>query len=154
MKSDVVRVLERELTQLEASLRANPTYIKIERIRGLLAAYGSDGGEVQVIGRSNHQSSTGPFERKSPNAPSKRSKVYDVVEEVIRSRGPTHRKDLLAEVTARRLMGTEKNPMQSIAIYLSDAKERFKSVGDGVWALRDRSEENIEAPAVSAETSE
>jgi len=78
---------------------------------------------------------------------SKRSRVYEVFEEMIRTRGPTHRKDLLAEVMARGIMGGEKNPMQSIAIYLSDAKERFESVGDGVWALRARSGARIEAPA-------
>ena len=42
-------------------------------------------------------------------------------------------------------MGAEKNPMQSFAIYLSDAKDRLKSVGDGIWTLRENAEKLMEA---------
>jgi hypothetical protein len=146
MQDDVIKVLERELAQLEATLRSNPTYIKIERIKVLLAAYAPDDGDVHLMSKQSAQARRASAERRNPNKPSKRSKVYDVVEELIRSRGPTHRKELLAEVTARGLMGSEKNPMQSIAIYLSDAKDRFMSAGDGFWKLRERSEQ-IESPA-------
>jgi hypothetical protein len=146
--SDVVKVLERELAQLETSLRKNPTFIKIERIRELLATYRVDSGGVPVAAPPpSAPRPSAPVERNAGNMPTKRSRVYEVVEELIRTKGPTHRKVLLAEVTARGIMGTEKNPMQSMAIYLSDAKDRFESVGDGVWTLRDRSEERIEAPA-------
>jgi hypothetical protein len=151
--NDLVRALKRELSQLEAALRHNPTFVKIERIKATLEAYQSDAPVASATGNYNERA-TVPEPKvpadvpgsKRPNNPSKRSRVYDTVEEVIRSRGPTHRKDLLAEVTARGLMGTEKNPIQSIAIYLSDAKDRFMSVGDGVWALRARSDK-IEPPA-------
>ena len=151
--NDLVRALKRELSQLEAALRHNPTFVKIERIKATLKAYQSDPPVATATGihndRSNVPEQTVPADvhgSKRPANPSKRSRVYDTVEEVICSRGPTHRKDLLAELTARGLMGTEKNPIQSIAIYLSDAKDRFMSVGDGVWTLRSRSEQ-IEPPA-------
>jgi hypothetical protein len=147
--NDLVRALKRELSQLEAALRHNPTFVKIERIKATLEAYENDSpaASAAIVPNERVTAPVVPAEtRGRATNPSKRSRVYDTVEELIRSRGPTHRKELLAEVSARGLMGSEKNPMQSLAIYLSDAKGRFKSVGDGMWDLRDDLEQGRGGP--------
>jgi len=45
-------------------------------------------------------------------------------------------------------MGNEKNPMQALAIYLSEAKHRFRPLGGGFWelALPEHAEASIGEP--------
>jgi hypothetical protein len=137
MKTEIEKSLERELARLEPELMANPIYIKVSRIKELLAAYRGTPTVAATVGQFVEPvAPKGQPHVREVGGSTKRGRVYAALEELIRSTGkPVHRKLMLDHLISNNLMGKEKNPMQSLAIYLSDAKDRFKSVGPGVWGL-------------------
>ena len=133
--NDIVEILERELSQLETELRRNPTFVKIERIRQLIDVYRGTAPAPAPVPPRAAQSAHKPV-TSAPKPVSKRMQISEAITEALKANGPMHRKDLLRMMINRGLMGTEKNPMQSMAIYLSDAKNRFRSLGNGRWDLQ------------------
>jgi len=138
--SEIEEALKRELTRLEA---------RVLLVRELLTSYRDETAPTSTA-RPNERSAI-----KQPRAgellerlgETKKSRINSAIEELIRKNGPMHRKVILDHLIDSGLMGTEKNPMQSLAIYLSGAG-RFKSIADGVWALID---DKTETPASKPE---
>lgn len=146
--SDVVGPLIQELASLEAQLNADPRYRKIARIRALLSEY-----ELDAKSKTS-------FEQTAPgNAPSRRVRgqstnskairVRDALRSFLILKGAVHRNDLLKELTSKGIMGNEKDPLASLAAYLSQFKD-FTSVGNGQWALAHS--DDIEKASVNGST--
>lgn len=131
--TNVVSALRQELATLEADLSADPRYRKIERIRALLAEYEADVGanETDIL-----SANVAP-RRKERTRPlnSKTERVREIIKSVLIERGTVHRSELLKVLTGKGIMGSEKDPMASLAAYLSDFKDDFRNVGTGQWAL-------------------
>ena len=123
----IVQSLRQELAALEADIRSDPRYRKIERIRALLSEY-DDEPQVSVAAQPN------VWHRRSPMADTKKDRVRGVISEVLTVKGNAHRSELLKTLIDRGIMGQEKDPMASLAAYLSDFKE-FKNIGVGRWAF-------------------
>lgn len=122
-------------------------YVKVQRIKELLAAYSPEKETTptptQKHGRrrSSRKVIRGDHGRFAPKpAPpidagtSKAKKVRREIEAVL-TPGPLHRKDILAHLVSKGLMGKEKNPMASLAAYLSSWRNRFESDGSGNFSL-------------------
>ena len=127
--ANIVTSLHQELAALEADIRSDPRYRKIERIRALLSEYGADESGTPVAAPP-----TNFGHKRSATSDTKKDRVRDVIGEVLTVKGNAHRSELLRALTDRGIMGQEKDPMASLAAYLSDFKE-FKNIGVGRWAF-------------------
>lgn len=146
--TDVFGTLKRELAELEGELQADPRYraiqadpryIKIRKISDLLIEYADKRASIAVdkpIREANKEPIRHKIRPSSDGTMSKADRVKNAIEELLRERGKTHRNDILAHLQSLGLMGDEKNPMGRLAIYLSGAKDRFKSDGFGTYNLR------------------
>ncbi|MGJ0454796.1 MAG: hypothetical protein ACR65T_16430 [Methylocystis sp.] len=129
--SSLIAALREELSQLEAELGNDPRYRKAMHIRELLGEYETKSPATQKV-----------VEKTSIPPPaadvheSKKAKVKREIDRLLRQEGPTHRNRILEVLIAKKLMGNEKDPMQSLAIYLSNFSDDFVSQGEGVWAIR------------------
>jgi hypothetical protein len=135
--SNIVDVLSGELAALEAELENDPRYRKIARIRSLLDEY------KRVVPTISLNAS--PIRSRTPPINSKKNRVHDAIMSFLAAHPGTHRSELLSDLTDRGLMGDEKNPMASLAAYLSDFRSELKNLGQGHWSLKE-SAPDTEAP--------
>jgi hypothetical protein len=133
--TNVAHALKTELAQLESELEADPRYLKIQRIRDLLAMY----EEPKPGTQTRRIPVTAPANRGEPpkGHESKKAKLRREVSDLLRQRGKQHRTAILEHLTAKRLMGDEKDPMASLAQFLSQNKDLFVFDGEGNWDLKD-----------------
>ena len=131
---DIVDALDRELQRLEAELMQDVRYRRIRRIRELIDDYRSEKGSPPSFGarvavpEARHSATTGPTKAKQI-----RASVRDYIS---RHTAPVHRNELLEHVSASGLMGRVKDPMASLAAYLSEWRDEFAPDGRGNWSLR------------------
>jgi hypothetical protein len=126
---NVVATLSRELGQLEAELRGDPRYVKIKQIKELLDLY-----KVSESANGRRQ----PAESRTGKRPeSKATKIRAAITSLLTNKDSTHRKDILNHLTKLGLMGNEKDPMASLAAYLSAWKDLFAFDGKGNWSLKE-----------------
>jgi hypothetical protein len=135
--SNIVDALRRELAALKAELENDPRHRKIARIRSLLAEYEASTPTEPDL--SAHR----PTRTASLN--SKKRRVHDGIVTFLAAHPGVHRSELLADLKHRGLMGDEKDPMASLAAYLSDFRSELQNVGQGHWSLR-ASTPDAEAP--------
>ena len=127
-------------------LCANPNFKKLVKIDALLLEYGQTPDTFLATASTIPESSTGA-DTAAPapmNPKSKEAKVRSAILDVLRA-GPKHRKDILRVLEDIGLMGHEKTPLQSLAIYLSRWKDEIIGLGDGVYALRASQQGDIHA---------
>ena len=146
--SQLVTALQQELAQLEAELNADPRYRKATRIRELLADYlGQE--QPQALARQPQAVSaqTSPIRILTgiPVPRSKKALVKNEIEQLL-SEGPTHRKKILEVLESKGLMGHEKNPMASLAAYLSAFSDNFINDGFGTWSIREPTQTRMRKP--------
>ena len=142
MNHHLVTVLQQELIQLEVELKNDPRYRKATRIRELLADYQAHPRGLAA------QSSAVPVSPPPPAAPppmrepgprlSKKALIKNEIEQLLLYEGPTHRKKILEILQSKGLMGHEKDPMASLAAYLSAFSDNFVNNGTGTWSVRER----------------
>ena len=135
---NIVEVLSGELATLEAELENDPRYRKIARIRSLLAEY-----RMASPTESTNVSPNRATRTASPN--SKKNRVHDAIMNFLAGHHGAHRRELLADLVHRGIMGDEKDPMASLAAYLSDFRSELKNLGQGHWSLKE-SAPDAEAP--------
>lgn len=68
---------------------------------------------------------------------SKKARIEAEITKVLQGRESVHRTEILSHLKAVGLMGTEKDPMRALAIYLSGF-DGVETAGDGEWRLRGR----------------
>jgi hypothetical protein len=143
---NIVPSLRQELAALDAELRADPRYRKIERIRALLSEYGDEEPQAASVA---HQPPANLWRRRSAPSDSKKERVRAVIRETLAAEGSAHRSALLKTLMDRGIMGQEKDPMGSLAAYLSDFKD-VKNTGGGRWTLEPpQGEDASHAPLAS-----
>jgi|ERR1700730_2654586 len=143
--SDVVKTLRSELAALERELLADARYVKVQRIKELLTAY-SPGKEITSPSTLKRLRSPRKAVRKATKvqkrAPSidatlsKAKLVRREIEAMLTENGQVHRKEILARMVSKGFMGKEKNPMASLAAYLSGWRALFETDGNGNFKLR------------------
>lgn len=136
--ADIIDMLIQERAQLEAELRNDSRYLKVQRINELLAAYQAGTTRPNSIEVTPRQRSKGRIfkERKE----TKSELIKREIKSWLAQHGTAHRSQILSRLIERGLMGSEKNSMQSLAMYLSVSKDMFKSDGNGNYALATRKE--------------
>ena len=132
---DIVNALRRELRDLESDLEGDPRYRKIARIRALLTEYSPPTpNAVTPIARTRAT---------SPN--SKKNRVHDAIMNYLAAHPGAHRSELLSNLTSQGLLVGQKDPMASLAAYLSDFRSELQNNGQGHWSLKE-SAPDAEAP--------
>jgi hypothetical protein len=134
MIMNFVSALKAEIAQLEDELRSDPRQRKLARLRETLAEYEpSSGGYQAQLGSITISSfSAGSF----TTLRTKGDRVKAAITALLRERGTVHRREILNHLKAVNLLGSEKNPMASLASYLSDWKDIFAFDGSGNWSLK------------------
>jgi hypothetical protein len=129
--SQLIAALQQELAQLER---------KATRIRELLADYVGEAKPQALATQPKAMSAqTSPirFQSGIPVPRSKKALIKDEIEQLLLS-GPTHRKKILEVLESKGLMGHEKDPMASLAAYLSAFSDNFINDGSGTWSIREQ----------------
>jgi hypothetical protein len=136
--SDIVDALRREMSALETDLENDPRYRKIARIRSLLAEYtaATSHGPVNTL-------PSRPTRTAQPN--SKKSRVHDGIMNFLAANPGAHRRDILSALVHEGLLVDVKDPMASLAAYLSDFRSELQNLGQGRWSLKE-SAPDAEAP--------
>jgi len=132
MTANFVSALKAEITELEAELRDDPRQRKLARLRAALAEYEPAGAPHQA------QLAAGSFDVSATIATlrTKGDKVQAEITALLRQRGAVHRREILNHLTTVGLMGHEKDPMASLAAYLSNWNNIFAPDGGGNWSLK------------------
>lgn len=144
--SEIVTSLRAELTALEDEVRKDPRLLKIERIRSLLELYKQEASDpAPQVYPPHPQPQAVEAETVLPtlSVPGKRerskaSRVREHIWSVLDRNGPTHRTRILEDLARAGLMGQEKDPVASLAAYLSNWRDEFASDGKGNFSLRDK----------------
>lgn len=110
-----------ELQQIEAELEKDPRFRRAKAIRGLLADY--EGAAAL---------SPSPMPAITPGT--KYQAIKKQLDKLMAG-GRRHRGEMLNHLKSQGLMGHEKDPMASLAHYLTTSGF-YKSVGDGYWTLK------------------
>lgn len=163
--TNLVPALKAELAELERELQADPRYLKITRIRDLLRTYEADepyslDGPARDLAAALSppprpvpppppppsgwmsrwpSSGNGVLPHLPPvpgRQPSKVERVKYEIRDLLAKKTIAHRKDILAHLVSAGVMGHEKDPMASLAAYLSGFKDDFVFDGNGNYSLR------------------
>jgi hypothetical protein len=127
--SELVDALHQELQSLEAELAADPRFLKLAKIRELLAIYGVASAPTAPAGART--------ERLEPTKSTKVDRIRaETRASIERSGGVAHRQDILAALISAGIMGDERSPIASLAAYLTEMKSDFQSLGAGKWTVR------------------
>lgn len=162
IEADVAK-LETEAAKLQARLRLSLD--KAEKVKAVLTLYaGEEIPEQQprlFASFSAGSTATATIVRKVTTAGSSgKSKAFQIkveVSDLLNARGTEHRQKILDHLVGKGLMGHEKDPLASLAAYLSNYKDVFMADGRGNFSLRrDSQREPPPAPegAGSAEVKE
>lgn len=143
--SQLVTALQQELAQLEAELKADPSYRKATRIRELLADYVGQAQPQTEPQTVLPQTSPIHIYRRMAMPRSKKALIKDEIKKLLLS-GPTHRKKILEVLESKGLMGHEKNPMASLAAYLTAFSDSFINNGSGTWSIREPTQDPRREP--------
>lgn len=132
----MVDTLRRELSRLEAELRADPRSVKIAHIKELLAVYEK---ETPDAGREPRPQS-GPEAQPGPARPNgagktKAALMEETVAGLLAKNGQMHRSAILKHLVSLGIMGHEKKPLGELAAFLSTHRNRFASDGNGNYRL-------------------
>lgn len=134
MTVDFLSALKAEIAALDAEIRADPRHRKLQRLRDTLDEYEPQRApEVHqgIVGLGGNGSLVA-----NATVLTKEERVRAEVTRLCQQHGTLHRKDILKHLMTAGLMGTEKDPLQALAIYLSNWKDEFDFDGNGNWSLR------------------
>jgi len=137
--TDFIEALSAELAALEAELASDPRYRKIAGLRSLLAEY------KRIVPPTRAGMLLHKLSVRAPQTNSKKSRVHDGIVSFLAAHPGAHRSELLSDLIGKGLMGDEKDPMASLAAYLSDFRSELQNNGQGHWSLKELAP-NAEAP--------
>jgi hypothetical protein len=132
--SNFITVLKAEIAELEAELRADPRHRKLARLRETLAEYEPPNASKQpsLLLTPSETIISGMMNG------TKEAKIKAELTAIFKAKGPQHRTLLLEHLKQKGLMGHEKDPLASLAAYLSGWKDSFAFDGKGIWGLPDQ----------------
>lgn len=133
-----VEKLEAEAAKLQARLRLSLE--KAEKVKAVIALYANDAEEQPQPRLFASLTATsvagGTHVRKQAARSSKAASLKMEVTDLLNARGTEHRQKILDHLVAKGLMGHEKDPLGSLAAYLSANKDVFMADGRGNFSLR------------------
>lgn len=124
-----------KLVELEANIRRDQaTAKKIRELLGLLVRGGHVSPvTVEATRGTVHTSLAAVLAQEA--SPTKKESIREAIRKELGKHPSMHRTGILQHLKAIGLMGTEKDPMRALAIYLSEFDE-VESLGHGKWRLR------------------
>jgi hypothetical protein len=139
-----------ETPQHEASVVAAQDKLRrhlarIEKMRELSALYEPEefGPFIQpslavvvAAGAERRHTDFGAHQQGTSRPASKKAQIDAAIGEMLAMRGIVHRSEILAEMTRRKLMGHEKDPMAALAAFLSNSRDKYAPDGRGNFSLR------------------
>lgn len=128
MSNEFVRALDAEITGLEATLKADPRFLKLEEAKRLRALYAG----APLVDTPPRTRASSPL-RSAPRSPANQA-ILDCAAELLLGRTtPTSTSDVYAHVSAKMTIpGTV--PKNNLAAMLSNSP-RFQSNGRKGWTL-------------------
>jgi hypothetical protein len=149
--------LETEAARIQALLRSGLD--KAEKLKAVISVYGDPSVEENQPQHSLFADAVVPPPPLSPvksgePRTSKTASLMAEVTDLLSKRGTEHRQKILEHLVAKGLMGHEKNPMASLAAFLSGVNRNvFVADGRGNFSLRrDSHHEPSPAPVPDAGT--
>lgn len=147
MNQTLIDALLSEFGEVSADLRKNPDprQVKLDKIAALLTTYGvtpPNAMSVAVATNNGNVMVNPPFVQPpaaDAKPTTKRERVRAALSEFLKQRGLAHRNTILDYLVDAGVMGHEKDPLQSLASYLSESKDLFAFDGKGNWYLRSMS---------------
>lgn len=136
--SELIRLLLLEQSQLEAEIRNDPRLLKLAKVKEMLALYGYKAAPVVSVESDEHSAAEVSKVEPDTEKGSKAAKVRAEVRALLSAQGNAHRAFILERLKSTGLMGMEKDPMASLAAYLSSWKDEFAPDGRGNFTLRPR----------------
>ncbi len=141
IEADVAK-LETETSKLQARLRL--ALDKAEKVKAVLAIYaGEDTSEQQPrlfaplsMGSTVTADAVRTVSSAGTSGKSKAFQIKAEVSDLLNARGTEHRQKILDHLVGKGLMGHEKDPLASLAAYLSNYKDVFMADGRGNFSLR------------------
>jgi hypothetical protein len=144
MTATFIESLKAEIAEIEAALRADPRHRKLAKLRETLAEYEPLPPAEKTQPPSFRLPGPPPdsFAQAVGNglARTKEERIKAELTGLFTKDGPQHRSIILEHLKQKALMGHEKDPMASLAAYLSGWKDVFGFDGKGTWGLRDQFE--------------
>jgi hypothetical protein len=142
MSDDFTTALERELQRLNDELRQDPRFRRMSQIQTLLADYRNGASKSAAAAETVVSPQPAPVRtgRRRRVHLSKAASVRSAVKSFLLDKGTVHRSEILKYLMQQQLMGHEKNPMASLAAYLSDWKNMFQPDGRGNFTLKKSTE--------------
>ena len=140
--SELINALEKERVTLEADLAADPRFQKLQRIRELLALYSA----AIVPSPSPRMSQETKGATRPRRVSSKTVMMEGDITELLREKAQLHRSAILEYLTAKGIMGSEKNPLAHLASFLSDRRHLYVTDGRGNFRLREHGEHESGQP--------
>jgi hypothetical protein len=141
--ANIVNALLAEYGEIAADVSQNPDprLVKLERITALLSTYGisapaTDNIAGRSVGPEKVPEFVTPHAPKEGKVPTKRDRVRDEAAGLMRRLGRVHRNAVLDRLIELKIMGHEKDPLASLAAYLSESRDIFATDGKGAWYLR------------------
>jgi hypothetical protein len=131
-----ITALKAEIAEIEAELRADPRHRKLAKLRETLAIY----EPVPTTQQAPHQLTAAGLVVGNGLARTKEDRIRAELTAFFKKDGPQHRSIILEHLKQKDMMGHEKDPMASLAAYLSGWKDVFGFDGKGTWGLRDQFE--------------
>ncbi|UYN94303.1 MAG: hypothetical protein KIT25_20025 [Enhydrobacter sp.] len=139
---DVPTTLRKELAELEA---------KAAKIRALLLHYPPAPGvrlrerttpvQVSALAAAPPVANGAPRPAYTPGAETKFERARKAAVSLAQERGGTvHRLDMLNRLKELGIMGTETNPMQTLAKFLTEWSTDFERLGGGSYRLRNKAD--------------
>ena len=161
--NDFVDHMRAEVARLEEDIQKNPDrrVLRLDKLRDLIADY-----ELPVplttkaVLRQLASAWIKPEFTPPPTGDrrlSKRELFRRETSELLKTQGLVHRTKILAHLTEMGVMGKEKDPIASLASYLSESKDIFAHDGKGGWYLQNMApstNEAEEADSTEHETNE
>lgn len=141
MTTDFIAALKAEITEIEAALRADPRHRKLAKLRETLAEY----EPAKAAAQPNLLLTPAATIIGNITGGTKETRIKAELTNVFKAKGPQHRTVLLEHLKLKGLMGHEKDPLASLAAYLSGWKDTFAFDGKGTWGLPDQFEDAEEA---------
>lgn len=135
--SSALRTELKELTkELKLTLQADPRYRRLRLVRDLLAEYDPKAKVPTLFDQLELGGGADDDQKADLTSGSKEERVKAALRALLKEKGEVHRKDMLEHLKVLGLMGKEKDPMQSLAIYLVGWKDDFESDGAGNYSLK------------------
>ncbi len=141
MSATFIAALKKEAAEVEADLASDPRYVRLQKLREMLALYGIDGDAVGDTAATPRAPSAQRERASTRKMSGSRAKILEIASEAIAAGGgdPVPTRDVFEWVAAQGAEIPGKSPVNNLSAMLSNS-EQFVSHGRAGWVLATLSE--------------